>query len=166
MMKNSKEAPGSKASRKRKGGVPMGKKVKIALQQLFSLPEASEFEYPEPEETNSKIKLYPHVGDELEEDLTLDQLQALMDHEPMLQILLGTKNAIDVVKFFKERIPLPGEEELLGYKITNDPLERVAELQEGVFRKVELLEKAKLNMNRNSVPYVELLEKAKLNMNR
>merc|ERR1719375_988974 len=56
----------------------------------------------------------------------------------MLQILLGTKNAIDVVKFFKERVPLP-----------------VAELQEGVFRKVELLEKAKLNMNRNSVPYVD-----------
>merc|ERR1719262_1818029 len=73
----------------------------------------------------------------------------------MLQILLGTKNAIDVVKFFKERVPLPGEEELLGYKITNDPLERVAELQEGVFRKVELLEKAKLNMDRNSVPYID-----------
>jgi hypothetical protein len=149
------EAPGSTASRKKKAGPGMWYKVKIALQQLFSLPEASEFEYPEPDETNSRIKLYPHVGEEMEEDLTLDQLQALMDHEPMLQILLGTKNGIDVVKFFKERVPLPGEEELLGYKITNDPLERVAELQEGVFRKVELLEKAKLNMNRNSVPFVD-----------
>jgi hypothetical protein len=150
------EGPANKNARKKKGGGPgMKQKVKLALQRLFSLPEASEFEYPEPDEVASKIKLYPHVDEDAEEDLTLDQLQALMDHEPMLQILLGTKNAVDVVKYFKERVPLPGEEELLGYKVTNDPLEKVAELQEGVFRKVELLEKAKLNMNRNSVPYID-----------
>ena len=38
------EAPGSTASRKKKAGPGMWYKVKIALQQLFSLPEASEFE--------------------------------------------------------------------------------------------------------------------------
>merc|ERR1719453_2785968 len=34
-------------------------------------------------------------------------------------------------------------------------LEKVAELQENVFRKVETLEKAKLNMERLSVPFVD-----------
>merc|ERR1719262_931334 len=113
----------------------------------MSLPEASDFEVHEPEQQNSRVRLYGSVRADPDEEISIMQLQSLMDSEPMLQILLGTKNAIDVIKYFKT---FTREDEDVDEKMEptdpNEPeektsLEKVAELQENVFRKVETLEK-------------------------
>merc|ERR1711907_804612 len=68
---------------------------------------------------------------------------------------------IDVIKYFKtfqrdEGQEDPTMEQSFGEKpVEKTSLEKVAELQENVFRKVETLEKAKLNMERLSVPLVD-----------
>jgi len=126
----------------------------------MSLPEASDFEVQEPEQQNSRVRLYGTVRPDEDEEISLQQLQSLMDSEPMLQILLGTKNAIDVIKYFKTftREQEEDDEDPLGEKPEEkSSLEKVAELQENVFRKVETLEKAKLNMDRLSVPFVDAM---------
>merc|ERR1712193_234733 len=96
-----------------------------------------------------------------DEEISLQRLQSLMDGEPMLQILLGTKNAIDVIKYFKtfKREDHEEDEPLAGKSapVEKTALEKVAELQENVFRKVETLEKAKLNMDSLSVPFVDAM---------
>jgi len=125
------------------------------------LPEASDFEVQEPEQQNSRVRLYGIVRPDEDEEISLQQLQSLMDSEPMLQILLGTKNAIDVIKYFKT-FKREEEEDEMDANLPDKPeekssLEKVAELQENVFRKVETLEKAKLNMDRLSVPFVDAM---------
>merc|ERR1719183_2857237 len=158
--------PESNAARakKKKTMVERLKKLRIAVQRGMSLPEASDFEVQEPEAQNSRVRLYGNVRADEEEEISLQQLQSLMDGEPMLQILLGTKNAIDVIKYFKTFQRDEEEEEQmmeqsLGQEKPEEKtsLEKVAELQENVFRKVETLEKAKLNMERLSVPFVDEL---------
>merc|ERR1711907_59430 len=68
---------------------------------------------------------------------------------------------IDVIKYFKTFQRDEGEEDqdMMGppsdKPVEKTSLEKVAELQENVFRKVETLEKAKLNMERLSVPLVD-----------
>merc|ERR1711904_479133 len=96
-------------------------KLRAAIQRGMSLPEASDFEVQEPEQQNSRVRLYGNVRADEDEEITLAQLQSLMDGEPMLQILLGTKNGIDVIKYFKtfkkddededEKPPGPASEE-------------------------------------------------------
>lgn len=112
---------------------------------------AEEFVIPEPEEQESRVRLYLQM--DTEEEIALPQLQALIDQEPTLQILLGTKNAIDVIRHFKAGIQT-GLDPDAEVKDT-DPLEKVAEMQEGVFKKIEHLEKKGLNLNRSTVPFVD-----------
>jgi hypothetical protein len=137
------------------------KKLRVAVQRGMSLPEAADFEVKEPEQQNSRVRLYGNVRADEDEEISLQQLQSLMDGEPMLQILLGTKNAIDVIKYFKTFQRQEEEEDQMEMGPPSDKpeektsLEKVAELQENVFRKVETLEKAKLNMERLSVPLVD-----------
>jgi hypothetical protein len=154
--------PESNAARakKKKTKLERLRKLRVAIQRGMSLPEASDFEVQEPEHQNSRVRLYGNVRADEEEEISLQQLQSLMDGEPMLQILLGTKNAIDVIKYFKTFQRDEEEEEQEGMAKDDKPeektsLEKVAELQENVFRKVETLEKAKLNMERLSVPFVD-----------
>jgi hypothetical protein len=120
----------------------------------MSLPLASDFEIPQPEEVGSTVRLFPESSmDDGEEPLSLKNLQSLMDGEPMLQILLGTRNAIDVIRYFKT-FPATIEEEERE-ELPKTSLEKVTELQENIYKKVETLEKAKLNMQRREVPYVD-----------
>jgi hypothetical protein len=122
-----------------------------SCQRCLSLPMAEEFVIPEPEEQESRVRLYLQM--DTEEEIALPQLQALIDQEPTLQILLGTKNAIDVIRHFKAGIQT-GLDPDAEVKDT-DPLEKVAEMQEGVFKKIEHLEKKGLNLNRSTVPFVD-----------
>jgi hypothetical protein len=135
------------------------KKLRVAIQRGLSLPEASDFEVNEPESQNTRVRLYGNVRADDDEEITLAQLQSLMDGEPMLQILLGTKNGIDVIKYFKTFAREETEEDQMEASgpapEEKTSLDKVAELQENVFRKVETLEKAKLNMDRLSVPFVD-----------
>merc|ERR1719428_1735676 len=154
--------PESNAARATKKKTKLEKlnKLRAAVQRGMSLPEAADFEVQEPEQQESRVRLYGNVWVEEDEEISLQQLQSLMDGEPMLQILLGTKNAIDVIKYFKTFKHDDEEEEMEPGPPVEKPeektsLEKVAELQENVFRKVETLEKAKLNMERLSVPLVD-----------
>merc|ERR1719224_290642 len=164
MIANMEGGPESNAARakKKKTKLERLRKLRVAIQRGMSLPEAADFEVQEPEQQNSRVRLYGNVRADEDEEITLQQLQSLMDSEPMLQILLGTKNGIDVIKYFKtfhrdepddEGMAPPGQEP----PPEKTSLEKVAELQENVFRKVETLEKAKLNMERLSVPFVDEL---------
>merc|ERR1712139_601777 len=162
MIANMEGGPESNAARakKKKTKLERLKKLRVAIQRGMSLPEASDFEVQEPEHQNSRVRLYGNVRADEDEEVSLQQLQSLMDGEPMLQILLGTKNAIDVIKYFKTFKHDDEEEEMEPGPPEEKPeektsLEKVAELQENVFRKVETLEKAKLNMERLSVPFVD-----------
>jgi hypothetical protein len=162
MIANMEGGPESNAARANKKKTTLERLTKLcgAIQRGMSLPEASDFEVLEPEQQHTRVRLYGNVRADDEEEISLQQLQSLMDGEPMLQILLGTKNAIDVIKYFKT-FPKDEEDEPMPSKMMEDKapektsLEKVAELQENVFRKVETLEKAKLNMERLSVPYVD-----------
>merc|ERR1712134_3305 len=99
-------------------------------------PESADFEVKEPEQQNSRVRLYGNVRPDEDEEITLEQLQGLMDSEPMLQILLGTKNAIDVIKYFKTfQRDEPDEDQMeMGppgeKQEEKTSLEKVAELQE------------------------------------
>merc|ERR1712139_26946 len=164
MIANMEGGPESNAARQNKKKTMLERlnKFRVAVQRGMSLPESADFEVKEPEQQNSRVRLYGNVRPDEDEEITLEQLQGLMDSEPMLQILLGTKNAIDVIKYFKT-FPKDDEDEepMNPSKMMEDKppektsLEKVAELQENVFRKVETLEKAKLNMERLSVPFVD-----------
>jgi hypothetical protein len=160
MIANMEGGPESNAARAKKKKTVMErlKKLRLAVQRGMSLPEASDFEVHEPEQVNTRVRLYANVRADEDEEISLQQLQSLMDGEPMLQILLGTKNAIDVIKYFKtfqkeER----DEDEMPDHDapVEKTALEKVAELQENVFRKVETLEKAKLNMDVVKCPLVD-----------
>jgi len=162
LIANMEGGPESNAARAKKKKTKMErlKHLRVAIQRGMSLPEASDFEVQEPEQQNSRVRLYGTVRPDEDEEISLQQLQSLMDSEPMLQILLGTKNAIDVIKYFKTftREQEEDDEDPLGEKPEEkSSLEKVAELQENVFRKVETLEKAKLNMDRLSVPFVDAM---------
>merc|ERR1719353_1561114 len=163
MIANMEGGPESNAARqnKKKSKLERLKKLRVAIQRGMSLPESADFEVQEPEHQNSRVRLYGNVRADEDEEISLQQLQSLMDGEPMLQILLGTKNAIDVIKYFKTfQRDEPEEDQMEMGPPSDKPeektsLEKVAELQENVFRKVETLEKAKLNMERLSVPLVD-----------
>merc|ERR1719453_2642872 len=103
MIANMEGGPESNAARakKKKTKLERLRKLRVAIQRGMSLPEAADFEVQEPEQQNSRVRLYGNVRADEDEEITLQQLQSLMDSEPMLQILLGTKNAIDVIKYFK-----------------------------------------------------------------
>merc|ERR1719265_2532921 len=120
------------------------------IQRAMSLPLAEEFEVPEPQHSDTRTRLYGDFspGDE---SITLVQLQALLDHEPTLQILLGTRSAIDVIRYFKFLQGEAGGED----DGQNDPLEKIARLQDGAFKKVEYMEKKGLNIDRRPVPHVD-----------
>merc|ERR1712139_339543 len=144
MIANMEGGPESNAARakKKKTKLERLKKLRIAIQRGMSLPEASGFEVQEPEQQNSRVRLYGNVRADEDEEISLQQLQSLMDSEPMLQILLGTKNAIDVIKYLKTFKKDDDEEEEAPGKsqpVEKTALEKVAELQENVFRKVETL---------------------------
>jgi uncharacterized damage-inducible protein DinB len=69
-----------------------------------------------------------------------------------------------VIKYFKTFARDEAEEGEMDMSIQEKPeektsLDKVAELQENVFRKVETLEKAKLNMDNLSVPFVDAMSK-------
>jgi hypothetical protein len=161
MIANMEGGPESNAARakKKKTKLERLKKLRVAIQRGLSLPEASDFEVNEPESQNTRVRLYGNVRADDDEEITLAQLQSLMDGEPMLQILLGTKNGIDVIKYFKTFAREENEEDQMEPSAPppeeKTSLDKVAELQENVFRKVETLEKAKLNMDRLSVPFVD-----------
>merc|ERR1711904_370738 len=103
MIANMEGGPESNAARatKKKTKLERLHKLRAAVQRGMSLPEAADFEVQEPEQQESRVRLYGNVRVEEDEEISLQQLQSLMDGEPMLQILLGTKNAIDVIKYFK-----------------------------------------------------------------
>jgi hypothetical protein len=124
-----------------------------AVQRALSLPSSEDFEIPEPEQVDSKVRLYVSHDSLEDEEVTLHQLQALLDQEATLQILLGTKNAIDVIRYFKPGLSAGLDPD--NAEKNMDPLDKVAEMQEGVFRKIDHLEKKSLNMNRNQVPFVD-----------
>merc|ERR1711937_1001751 len=162
MIANMEGGPESNAARQNKKKTMLQRlnKFRVAVQRGMSLPESADFEVKEPEQQNSRVRLYGTVRPDEDEEISLQQLQSLMDSEPMLQILLGTKNAIDVIKYFKTftREQEEDDEDPLGEKPEEkSSLEKVAELQENVFRKVETLEKAKLNRDRLSVPFVDAM---------
>merc|ERR1712072_1303748 len=141
MIANMEGGPESNLARakKKKTKLERLRKLRVAIQRGLSLPEASDFEVQEPEQQNSRVRLYGNVRADEDEEISLQQLQSLMDGEPMLQILLGTKNAIDVIKYFKtfQREEADDEHEgIPGEKVEEKTsLEKVAELQENVFRK-------------------------------
>jgi hypothetical protein len=147
--------PQSTAARKKTGKPIMEhlRRFRISIQRGMSLPLASDFEIPEPEEVGSTVRLFAETKADEGEELSLKNLQGLMDGEPMLQILLGTRNAIDVVRYFKT-FPATFEEEDTG-NLPKTSLEKVTELQENIYKKVETLEKAKLSMFRKPVPFVD-----------
>jgi hypothetical protein len=126
-------------------------KLRKMIQISMSLPLAEEFEVPEPQQSGTRTRLY---GDSNpgEESVSLAQLQALLDQEPTLQILLGTRSAIDVIRYFKF---LQGEAPTEEGAQQNDPLEKIARLQDGAFKKVEYMEKKGLNIDRRPVPHVD-----------
>merc|ERR1712149_65337 len=166
MIANMEGGPESNAARQNKKKTMLERlnKFRVAVQRGMSLPESADFEVKEPEQQNSRVRLYGNVRLDEDEEITLEQLQGLMDSEPMLQILLGTKNAIDVIKYFKTFARDEAEEGEMDMSIQEKPeektsLDKVAELQENVFRKVETLEKAKLNMDNLSVPFVDAMSK-------
>jgi hypothetical protein len=166
MIANMEGGPESNAARQNKKKTMLERlnKFRVAVQRGMSLPESADFEVKEPEQQNSRVRLYGNVRPDEDEEITLEQLQGLMDSEPMLQILLGTKNAIDVIKYFKTFARDEAEEGEMDMSIQEKPeektsLDKVAELQENVFRKVETLEKAKLNMDNLSVPFVDAMSK-------
>merc|ERR1719224_116949 len=144
LIANMEGGPESNAARakKKKTKLERLRKLRVAIQRGMSLPEAADFEVQEPEQQNSRVRLYGNVRADEDEEITLQQLQSLMDSEPMLQILLGTKNAIDVIKYFKTFARDEAEEGEMDMSIQEKPeektsLDKVAELQENVFRKVE-----------------------------
>lgn len=141
----------SDRKRKKKSYGQMMTEYRMCCQRFLSLPMAEEFIIPEPEEQETRVRLYLQM--DTEEEIALPQLQALIDQEPTLQILLGTKNAIDVIRYFKAGIQT-GLDPDAEVKNT-DPLEKVAEMQEGVFKKIDHLEKKGLNLNRSTVPFVD-----------
>jgi hypothetical protein len=124
-----------------------------AIQRAMSLPSSEDFEIPEPEQVDSKVRLYVSHESLEDEIVSLQQLQALLDQEATLQILLGTKNALDVIRYFKPGLAAGLDPD--NAEKNTDPLDKVAEMQEGVFRKIDHLEKKSLNMNRNHVPFVD-----------
>merc|ERR1719271_949884 len=152
MIANMEGGPESNAARAKKKKTKLERlhKLRSAVQRGMSLPEAADFEVQEPEQQNSRVRLYGNVRADEDEEISLQQLQSLMDGEPMLQILLGTKNAIDVIKYFKTFKHDDEEEEMEPGPPVEKPeektsLDKVAELQENVFRKVETLEKTSLD---------------------
>merc|ERR1719197_1619634 len=135
MIANMGGGPESNAARanKKKTKLERLKKLRGAIQRGMSLPEASDFEVQEPEQQHSRVRLYGNVRADEDEEISLQQLQSLMDGEPMLQILLGTKNAIDVIKYFKTFKHDDEEEETKTAGAGTAPpektsLEKVAEL--------------------------------------
>merc|ERR1712205_268046 len=132
MIANMEGGPESNAARakKKKTKLERLRKLRVAIQRGMSLPEAADFEVQEPEQQNSRVRLYGNVRPDEDEEISLQQLQSLMDSEPMLQILLGTKNAIDVIKYFKTftREQEEDDEDPLGEKPEEkSSLEKVAE---------------------------------------
>merc|ERR1711966_185658 len=113
----------------------------------IALPTQDDFNPPEPEDAgDTRFDIFgQHDRADTDPEISLNQLQRLLDQEPMLQILLGTKNALDVIRHFKAKTDDDDD----------DPLRKVTELQESVFRKVDKLEKAGLSMNRRDVPFVK-----------
>jgi hypothetical protein len=120
------------------------------LTEAINMPSQDDFNPPEPEDAgDTRFDLFgQHDDADYDQEISLNQLQRLLDQEPMLQILLGTKNALDVIRHFKR----PAEED---EDDDDDPLRKVAELQETVFRKVDKLEKSGLTMDRRDVPFVK-----------
>jgi len=136
-------------------------KIRKNIQRSMALPLAEEFEVPEPAAVSTRARLYGDAGYEPDEEISLIQLQALVDQEPTLQILLGTKSALDVIRFFKPMKKPEDEDDgdvaTFG-KEEKEPataLDKIGELQENVFRKVEHLEKRGLSMERKPIPQVE-----------
>lgn len=126
----------------------------------MSLPLAEEFETVEPARVETRARLYSNAGYTYDEEISLMQLQSLIDQEPTLQILLGTKSALDVIRYFKPMAkPNEDDEDVATLKTDEEQaasaLEKIGELQENVFRKVEHLEKRGLNMDRKPVPHVD-----------
>jgi hypothetical protein len=135
-------------------------KIRKNIQRSMSLPLAEEFEIPEPARVETRARLYSNAGYSYDEEISLLQLQSLIDQEPTLQILLGTKSALDVIRYFKPMAkPNEDDEDVATLKTDEEQaasaLDKIGELQENVFRKVEHLEKRGLNMDRKPVPHVD-----------
>merc|ERR1719498_394763 len=128
MIANMNGGPESNAARakKKKTKLERLKKLRVAIQRGMSLPEASDFEVQEPEQVNSRVRLYGNVRADDDEEINLQQLQSLMDGEPMLQILLGTKNAIDVIKYFKTFQRDEIEEDQMDSSLQDKPVEKTS----------------------------------------
>lgn len=174
-------APESDSARKRRRQSPgqILQSVKGTIAKALAMPTEADFRMPEPPELESNLRLGAEVMNLSPGiyEISLQQLQRLMDSEPMLQILLGTKNAIDVIRHFK----LSGREGKKSKKDTSEnsdisvgdsdsemysatsssedeqdiALAKVQSLQEGVFKKVDQLEKSNLSMDRRPVKFVD-----------
>jgi hypothetical protein len=150
-------------TRKKKSWKEILTKIRKNIQRSMSLPLAEEFEIAEPTRVETRARLYSNAGYAYDEEITLMQLQSLIDQEPTLQILLGTKSALDVIRYFKPMMkPDEDDEDVAGQVRADDDqaesaLEKIGELQENVFRKVEHLEKRGLNMDRKPVPMVDAI---------
>merc|ERR1719375_2723916 len=86
-------------------------KIRKNIQRSMSLPLAEEFEIPEPARVETRARLYSNAGYSYDEEISLLQLQSLIDQEPTLQILLGTKSALDVIRYFKPMAKPEDEED-------------------------------------------------------
>jgi hypothetical protein len=151
---------GRSRQRKRKSIRETLTKIRKNIQRSMSLPLAEEFEVPEPAQVDTRARLYSQAGFSYDEEISLMQLQSLIDQEPTLQILLGTKSALDVIRYFKPmKKPDEDDEDVATMKTEEQQaasaLDKIGELQENVFRKVEHLEKRGLNMDRKPVPNVD-----------
>jgi hypothetical protein len=76
--------------------------------------------------------------------VTSEELQSLLDEEVVLRKLLGTGNATAVIR----RFAVPADDG----KTTEDP---VAQLQKAIFKRLDVIEKAGLDLNFREVPLVK-----------
>merc|ERR1712185_782226 len=80
MIANIEGGPESNKDRanKKKTKLERLRKLRVAIQRGLSLPEAADFEVPEPEQQASRVRLYGNVRADDDEEITLQQLQGLM----------------------------------------------------------------------------------------
>jgi len=158
--KNSKmhQGPQSKEERRKKkrGFTACCAKLKYTFLKALSCPTKEDFEIPEPDLDDNRVMLHPDRAYE-GEVVSVTQLQRLLDQEPMLQILVGS-SGLSCIKHFIGDTSYAGE--ILDDDASedmDDPLRKVAELQEKQFKKVDNLEKAGLSMDCKDVPQVKNL---------
>jgi len=142
--------------RKRKGCMEICGRLKLCFLRALGCPEASEFLVPEPDDDAFQIKMYqnPQFEDD-DAEISRSQLQRLLDQEPMLRILLGTGQALDVIRTFKAGDAGLDDDSDASSGADGAALEKVRKLQESVFIKIDKLERQGLGMDRNKVPLVD-----------